>query len=169
MTETQRIILLPLNYQQLTKYMLCDGSLETELGICRSQDPIPPELNEALQESILQSVATTGPKYKFYTLWTIIDRQMNRMVGDLCLMGEPDSHGEITLGYGTYSGQQGKGYMTEAVGIFIRWAFEQEGVKTILAETMDTNIASWRVLEKNGFYKEDDEGSIWLWRLDKKE
>jgi len=168
MTETKRLILHPLNYQQLNKYMLCDGSLEAELGISRSQDTIPPELDDALQKSILPTVAAAGSQYRFYTLWTIIDRQTNRLVGDLCLMGEPDSRGEITLGYGTYPDEQGKGYMTEAVGILIRWAFEQEGVKTILAETADTNMASWRVLEKNGFYKEDDEGEIWLWRIDKK-
>ena len=33
MIETERLILRPLNYEQLVKYTKCDNSLEEELGL----------------------------------------------------------------------------------------------------------------------------------------
>lgn len=57
----------------------------------------------------------------------------NKMVGDLCFMGEPGESGEIEIGYGTYEEFRQKGYMTEAVGGMIQWAHGQPGVYAVLA------------------------------------
>lgn len=169
MIETKRLTLLPLNYQQLNKYVLCNGSLEKELGLVRSLEVIPDELAEALSRTILPSVAEAGDRYRFYTLWTLINRQTKQMVGELCLMGEPDSLGEVMLGYGTYPDHQGKGYMTEAVEGFLHWVFAQEGVLAVTAETFSTNKASMRILEKNGFNLIESELDVWFWMLTKEE
>lgn len=58
------------------------------------------------------------------------------------------------LGY--WMGQQyaGKGLMTEAVGIVIPFAFETLGLHRIHAAFLPDNMASRRVLEKNGFRDE---------------
>ena len=37
------------------------------------------------------------------------------MVGDLCLMGEPDENGMVEIGYGTYEDFRKRGVMAEAV------------------------------------------------------
>lgn len=42
------------------------------------------------------------------------------MVGDICIVGEPNASGEIEIGYGTYEEFQQKGFMTEAVGGIIK-------------------------------------------------
>ena len=36
------------------------------------------------------------------------------MIGDLCMVGEPNADGEIEIGYGTYEQFQGKGFMTKS-------------------------------------------------------
>ena len=86
------------------------------------------------------------------------------MVGDLCFKGKPNAAGEIEIGYGTYDEDQGKGYMTEAVGAMIQWATTQPKVKFITAETEKVNVASFKVLQKNGFKKEGEMNNLYAWR-----
>ena len=90
------------------------------------------------------------------------------MVADLCFKGGPNAKGEIEIGYGTYPPFTGKGYMTDAIQVLVNWAFEQPGVKTILAETESTNTASHRTLEKNNFSPFKVKGEMIWWRLNKK-
>lgn len=48
----------------------------------------------------------------------------------------------------------GKGYMTEAVKLIVRFAFEDINLHRIEAGVMPHNIGSISVLEKAGFHKE---------------
>jgi [ribosomal protein S5]-alanine N-acetyltransferase len=88
-------------------------------------------------------------------------------VDNLCFKGEPNERGEVEIGYGTYPDFQNRGIMSEAIAALTEWAFGQEKVRTILAETEKSNAASARTLEKNNFrpfYEIADR--IW-WRKDK--
>ena len=87
------------------------------------------------------------------------------MIGDLCIVGEPNSKGEIEIGYGTYDEFQGKGYMTEIVGGIIEWAKKQIIVQAITASTDKTNTASFKVLEKNNFTKIGETETLFHWKL----
>ena len=72
------------------------------------------------------------------------------MVADICFKGEPEN-GRIAIGYGTYTEFQGKGYMTEAVKLLCDYAFSSFPIIAVTAETDADNIASIKVLQKNGF------------------
>lgn len=163
MLETPRLLLHPLTYNQLVKYILNDGSLEQELGLAATAREIAPDLKEVLEQMILPSVADRSKNYLFSTLWTIILKNQNRMVGDICFYGEPTEEGEVEIGYGTYKAYQGNGYMTEAVAALLRWARKQPGVLKILASTNKTNVASYSVLVKNGFNKVDETDELFSW------
>jgi [ribosomal protein S5]-alanine N-acetyltransferase len=126
---------------------------------------ISPELKEALEQTILPAVADSTKNYLFSTLWTIISKSENKMVGDLCFVGEPNAVGEIEIGYGTYEEFQGKGFMTEAAGGMIGWAKEQSGVKAIIASTDKSNVASYSVLVKNNFIKTGETETMFTWRI----
>ena len=52
MIETERLILKPLTYEQLKKYIRLDNSLETELNLDTKLRTISPELKEALEKTI---------------------------------------------------------------------------------------------------------------------
>jgi len=162
--ETERLVLLPLTYTQLIKYVKNDYTLDTELQLNKTLRTISPDLLEALKLGILPSVADKRKNYLYHTLWTLILKEENRMVGDLCFKGKPNNFGEIEIGYGTYEEDQGKGYMTEAVGAMIQWAATQPKVKFITAETEKSNIASFKVLEKNNFKKESEINNLFCWR-----
>jgi RimJ/RimL family protein N-acetyltransferase len=168
MTETVRFILKPLTYDQLVKYIRADNSLEQELGLSPSQRTISSELKEALEKNILPGVADTSKNYLYYTLWTIISKKENKLVGDICFYGEPNANGEVEIGYGTYIDFQGKGYMTEAVKGITSWAAYEPDIKTVKASIDKNNIASWRVLEKNNFVKVEEKDDLLLWKLDLK-
>lgn len=166
MIETKRLTLLPLTYAQLAQYIRADNSLEDALGLAPSGRTISPELHEAFEQTILPNVADPTKNFLFHTLWTMIDTSLNTMVGDLLIVGAPNEKGEIEIGYGTYEAFKGKGYMTEAVGGIIDWAKGQPGVKAIVAGTEKTNIASYTLLERNGFTKAGETDTLFTWRLD---
>jgi len=59
-----------------------------------------------------------------------------------------------TLGYWMDQDMAGKGYMTEAVGVVSRFAFDTLGLHRLQAGCLLNNTASHRVLLKNGFEPE---------------
>lgn len=162
--ETERLLVFPLTYDQLLKYVKNDFSLEKALDLNKTFRTISADLLEALKLGILPNVADKRKNYLYHTLWTMVLKTENRMVGDLCFKGKPNTAGEIEIGYGTYDEDQGKGYMTEAVGAMIQWATTQPKVKFITAETEKVNAASFKVLQKNGFKKEGEVNNLYVWR-----
>lgn len=168
MIETERLIIKPLTYDQLVKYIKCDNSLEEELSLNETSRIISPELKEAFEQTIMPNVADKNKNYLYSTLWTAISKTENKMIGDLCIVGEPNENGEIEIGYGTYQEFQNKGFMTEIVGGIIEWSNEQPIVKSIIASTDKTNTSSFRVLEKNNFVKIGETETLLNWKLDLK-
>ena len=158
-------MLHPLNYQQLEKYISADNSLERELNLNDSSRTISPELKDALEQTILPNVADPTKNYLYCTLWTMILKDGNTMVGDICIVGEPNERGEIEIGYGTYNEHWGQGYMTEAVGGILRWVATQPEVLWVYASTEPTNTASFRILQKNGFEKLAETDQLISWRI----
>jgi [ribosomal protein S5]-alanine N-acetyltransferase len=165
MIQSDRIILKLLTYNQLEKYIRNDNSLEEELNLNPTSRTISPELKEALENTILPNVADINKNYLYSTLWTIISKPDNKMVGDICIIGEPNADGEIEIGYGTYEEFQGKGYMTEAVKCILKWAETEPKVNSVLASTLKSNIASFTVLEKNNFIKTGETETLFNWRF----
>jgi len=165
MIETERLRLIPLTYDQLIKYLKCDFSLEEELNLTKIPRTISPELLEAFEETILPKVADNTKNYLYSTLWMAITKEDNTMVGDVCIVGEPNSKGEIEIGYGTNDGFRNRGFMTEMVGGIIEWAKTEPKVKSITAASEFTNKASCRVLEKNRFVQITASDTTIFWRL----
>jgi len=163
--ETERLMLKPLNYEQLVKYVRCDNSLETEFNLNRSSRVISADLKEAFEQSIFPNVADKTKNYLFSTIWTAISKNEKLMVGDICLYGEPNAAGKVEIGYGTYDEFRNKGFMTEIVSGMIKWIETQAAVKSIIASTEKTNTASFRVLEKNGFIKIGNTENLLRWEL----
>jgi [ribosomal protein S5]-alanine N-acetyltransferase len=166
MIETERLILKPLTLNQLKEYILNDGSLEKELNVKNFKRPISPELQEAIEQTIIPNVSNLSNNYLFTTLWTLISKEENCMVGDLCLVGSPIQNGSIEIGYGTYEHFQNQGFMTEAVEGIIQWASLQPEISKIVASTEIENVASFKVLEKNHFIKKEmDDPILYHWEL----
>lgn len=166
MIQTERLILQPLTYGHLLKYIAADGSLEKELQLNATSRTLSVELKEALEQAILPNVTDTSKNYLYNTLWTAISKLDQKMIGDLCIIGDPNAAGEIEIGYGTYDEFQGNGFMTEIVGGIIGWARTQPFVKSIKASTEKSNTASFKVLQKNGFLQIGGDETFCHWKVD---
>jgi len=165
MIETERLILKPLNHDQLLKYIKDDHSLEKELGLLPTKKNISASLHDALEQTILPNVSNGDKDYLYHTLWTIISKPDQKVVGDICFVGEPDAEGEIEIGYGTYEEFRGRGFMTEAVGRIIEWAEQQPKVKSIFAATEKDNEASYSILVKNNFIHIGEVDEMLSWKI----
>ena len=161
--DTPRLKLIPLTHAQLIRYSRLPASLAMELNLKPVRRVVPDSLKESLGRIILD-VKDNPDNYLYYTIWTVVSKELNIMVGDICFKGEPDDNGNVEIGYGTYDDFSGKGYMTETVGAITEWAHSQKGVSAVIAETLKENIASQKVLQKSGYAQfKETQNMIW-WR-----
>ena len=98
--------------------------------------------------------------------WLIVEQ--NEVVG-LCSIIRPPEHGEIAIGYGIAPSRQRRGIASRAVGEIVDWARANERVLAVTADTGVDNIASQRVLIRNGFLRvgermDDEDGPLLCWR-----
>ncbi len=75
---------------------------------------------------------------------------------------QPENH-RAEIGYMSLTEYNGKGYITEAIKVVVEYGFEQMNLHSIEAIIDPENIASERVLQKNGFIKEAHilENELW--------
>jgi len=64
---------------------------------------------------------------------------------------EPGSTHKAEIGYWLAKPFWGRGIMTDAVRAYVHYAFHELNLTRLTARTFDFNLASARVLEKNGF------------------
>lgn len=148
--HTTRLTISPMSEQELADHR----------DRIRQSDP---EMSAAYGE-MLEGMQTHPAQALWYAAWKIALAD-GREIGDACFKGLP-AHGRPEIGYGIDPAYWGQDYATEAVGALCRWAMEQNGVSGVEAETEPENLASQRVLEKNGFRptgQMGEEGPRFIW------
>ena len=98
--------------------------------------------------------------------WLIVED--GEVVG-MCSITRPPSGGVIDIGYGIAPTRQNCGFASGAIGDIVAWARTAPNVQAITAETSVANLASQRVLERNGFVRvgervDDEDGPLICWR-----
>ena len=81
-------------------------------------------------------------------VWFVIEKETNQIIGDIGFKGKPNLENSVEVGYGILPSSQNKGYATEAVKELLNWAFSKPNVTKIIAECLEDNHSSIRVLEK---------------------
>jgi [ribosomal protein S5]-alanine N-acetyltransferase len=89
--------------------------------------------------------------FGWYALCRDICASGQVLVGGGGFLGPPQD-GVVQMGYSVLPEYQRRGYATEMVRGLATWAFVQQGVTVIAAETEWANPASVRVLERTGFH-----------------
>jgi RimJ/RimL family protein N-acetyltransferase len=99
------------------------------------------------------------------TSWLILHREKKVYIGEAGFKGPPLNRSSVEIGYGILEPFRGQGYMTEAAGALTKLAFAQRDcrVERVTALTLPENMASHRVLEKNGYARQPSFGKYWLW------
>lgn len=89
--------------------------------------------------------------------WMIDRKDTGEAIGSICIwnINIDEKHGE--LGYEMLPKHHGKGYMNEAIGPVIDFAFNQLGLEKLFAWTHSQNSASEKLLQKYSFQRDPDE------------
>ena len=164
MLQTKRLQLIPLRAELLQQclfdFQLVEAALNLKSGNFHLGEPVKKAI-----EMKLQKIAMDPENTAWYTYWLIVLKKENRNIGLVGFKGAPGEKKEVELGYGLQGFYQGNGYMTEAAGRLVDWAFEQNPGLTVIAETNKSNHSSQSVLKRLEFEPYDEtELTIW-WRL----
>ncbi len=116
-----------------------------------------PEDAQELLESIHQYFAE-----KTLFQWGIALAADDRVIGT-CTLAEVDAGNlRAELGFALGSAWWQQGYVTEALGVLLRFAFDELGLRRLEADIDTRNEASIRTVEKLGFRREGLMRERWL-------
>jgi RimJ/RimL family protein N-acetyltransferase len=163
MIETARLTIIPLTLSQLQLHVADTYQLEAEMGLQRGHRELTEPVHSILTYFTIPRLQDPSLDPLYHTLWIAIDREKNQIVAEAKFKGEPDETGTVEIGYGTYSKLQRQGYMSEMVSGLMKWVGQQPGVERIAADTDAENVASQKVLIKNGFNLFDRQENILWW------
>jgi len=87
-------------------------------------------------------------------LWGIALKDSNKIIGTICFWRILKEHYRAEIGYVLHPAFQGKGMMDESMKTVLQYGFEVMQLHSVEANINPGNIASKKVLEKNGFVRE---------------
>jgi len=152
--------------------MIVETNREDYVALCLGRAPrrfdnadtpiAPVEVLEMLAGVAAQVWETFSP-----ASWLIVEA--DQVVG-LCSVTRPPTGGVIDIGYGVAPSRRDAGVAGRAIGDIAAWAKASPAVSAITADTSPDNIASQRVLQRNGFVAvgeriDEEDGPVICWRL----
>jgi RimJ/RimL family protein N-acetyltransferase len=99
-----------------------------------------------------------------FGLYEVLDPSRGIVVGGIGFHGPPDRDGAVEVGYGIAEAEAGHGFATAALRAAIAIA-AGEGARLAFGRALPANVASRRVLEKNGFLFEGISDGFACYRL----
>lgn len=130
-----------------------------ELLLMRSDERVMEFLDrprlQSLEEAraFMQRVLTQEDNNEAIT-WAISLKGESRMIGNICFWQIEKENYRAEVGYMIHAEYHGMGIMTEAIRAVVHHGFRKLGFHSVQANVNPANIASIKVLEKNGFVKE---------------
>lgn len=164
--ETERLLLVPYSLD-LKKATLQNKSLLADMiGFRVPEDWPGPDLMEALPFFIKQMEQEPSG-----LVWDgiIVHKRDKVVIGDMGFKGGPDAAGAVEIGYSIIPEYRNQGYATEMARNLIAWAFQQPAIRLVVAECLDDNAGSIKVLEKLGMRRLASEGNMLKWEIWKEE
>lgn len=86
-----------------------------------------------------------------HKVFVILNNTSNELMGVVGIHNIDTKNGKAELGYFLWKHYWRRGYMAEAVGLALRYAFEELNLRKVYARVYEPNVGSRKVLEKNGF------------------
>ena len=156
--RTDRLLLIPATAESTSFELAQHDQLAMFLN-CRIPPSWPP-MNVRDVLSLFESILRDHPDQVGWHGWYWIanDQPELTLVGSGGFRGPPQV-GQVEIGYGTLEIFHRQGYATEAVRALCDHAFHDPRVRTIIADTDATNIASQRVLTHCGFFDRGPAGA----------
>ncbi|MEK4299394.1 GNAT family N-acetyltransferase [Oceanobacillus sp. FSL W8-0428] len=105
------------------------------------------------------------PSLLYWGPWFVVRKSDGSILGDIGFKGKPDKNRVVEAGYGFLESYWGNGYATEAMEVLIQWAFKTSKVDRVIAETLQDNYGSIRVLQKLGMKKISSTETMIHWEI----
>lgn len=153
--RTKRLILIPLDAEQMRLRANGDEKLFDELSLASGEDAPDEHLLGAYGEMCDNCEREPGD-ILWNTDWLIVLSGERRVIGSIGFKGAPDEKYTAEVGYGIASKYRNNGYASEALAKICAWAFGA-GAYYVTAQTEPDNIPSQKVLGNCGFLP-DGEG-----------
>ncbi len=142
---TERLIIRPLSRADITEFTRYRNDPE----VARYQDWTLPYSRD-LAHIVVDDAEATGIPTGGSWLQLAITDGGERLLGDIAVWLDDDELLAI-VGYTLATEHQGKGYAGEALAALLEWLFTVAKVHRVAATIDPQNLASARVLERNGF------------------
>ena len=156
--ETERLVLFPFTAESLALFNEDLAAFEERFGVCYRGEELTYLLKEYLKR-LQKQIEGDRENYLFFTEFLIVLKNCGTVVGSIDYKYIP-KNGVTEVGYGLNPKYEGNGYMTEALGGFLRFG-KTLGIKKVLAETLKDNVRSQNVLRRSGFTATREDESVW--------
>lgn len=161
MIDSERLRLHPLTVEELSLWISDCGKLERSLQIKYCGEPVSGNFISFVKTA-MENVRKDGQNSLFHTIWLIVRKKDNVVMGELAFYGPPNQQGEVEIGYGLNESFWGNGYMTEAVHAIAKWCLSNSAVHSVIAVT-DDNTKSEKTLMQAGFKVSSINGTSKRW------
>ncbi len=143
MMETERLIIRSITKRDAAD--IFEYSKDGEVGLNAGWKP-----HETIEETteILDAVFLDKED-----IFGVVEKESGKLFGTIGLVPDVTRENEASrmLGYAIGKNFWGKGYMTEAVGAILSYAFYEKGYDLISVSHYTDNLRSQKVIEKCGF------------------
>lgn len=162
--ETKRMLLLPATERLIKSELSSSEEFKEELNAFVPNNWPPEQLKDVREyflEKIVEEPLNTDWLYR-YCVIKQNGEEKPALAGSIGFFSMPDENCAVETGYSVLPQYENKGYATEMLEGVINWS-RKNGALKITAHTDSDNIASQKVLRKNGFVKSDtpeDDGRL---------
>lgn len=146
--NTERLVLRELEATDVNEIFF----LRSDMDILKYLDKEPAQsVDEA--KKFIESIKENTTKNNSI-LWGIALTESPAIIGSICFWRIIKEHYRAEIGYVLHPAFQGKGIMDEAIKAALQYGFEVMQLHSVEANINPANIASMKLLEKNGFVRE---------------
>ena len=154
--KSSRIDILPLNLEELKVFVKSRADFEKQKGLTITGVRLPEAYCEEITEMVSRiplNWSTKNNDYLFYTLWVMVERGLNRIIGLFTFNGKPNNNSEVEVFFSIEETYRQHGYATEVMVEILNWGTKSKLFNYVLIEADFRNKAAMASLKKLGFQR----------------
>jgi RimJ/RimL family protein N-acetyltransferase len=167
MLKTKQLLLSPAS-AELLRAEITDLSLFGKLLGAKIPASWPPESMKDAYDWFIAEIEKFPANEEWYVWYALLPDSASNgktLVGSAGFRGAPGNDGRVEIGYSVLPEFQGQNFATEITAALLNFAFANNDVQSVFAETAIDNAPSIRVLVKNGFREYDRNGDAVFYQI----
>jgi len=165
--ETERLILMPLDANNLASSIEDYSKMESDLGLKVTDTILDDEMKTEV-EVMLKKVIDDSENYLWLTNWAVVLKKEKKIIGNIIIKGYPNQSGEVIVEYGINEEYRNNRYASEALKELTNWIFRNLKSTCVISDTEKENIAAHKVLKNVGAIKYKETEELIGWKIEKR-